>query len=139
MLASMQEGFNEADLTRAPNGDIICAMRSGGRLGIRKAPIFPTPLYISRSSDEGQTWTPPVPIADRCLYSNVRFPQFVRVRTAPLHRPDFDNHFLDLASELVFTLFVVVRHRRLAIQADIDTFIGREEIGLGHGRKMNQR
>src|SRR5262249_24105865 len=32
--AVTQEGFNEADLTSAANGDIICAMRSGGRIGI---------------------------------------------------------------------------------------------------------
>jgi hypothetical protein len=68
--AVTQEGFCEPDLVRAQSGDIICAMRSGGRIGVRKAPIFPTPLYISRSSDEGKTWTPPVPIADRgvCPY-----------------------------------------------------------------------
>lgn len=68
--AVTQEGFCEADLTRAANGTIICAMRSGGRIGIRKAPIFPTPLYVSRSDDEGKTWTPPVPVADRgvCPY-----------------------------------------------------------------------
>jgi hypothetical protein len=63
--AVTQEGFCEADVTRAPNGDLICAMRSGGRLGVRSAPIFPTPLYVSRSMDEGQTWTPPVQAADR--------------------------------------------------------------------------
>lgn len=68
--AVTQEGFCEADLVRAANGDILCAMRSGGRIGIRKAPIFPTPLYLSRSQDEGRTWTAPVPIADRgvCPY-----------------------------------------------------------------------
>lgn len=68
--AVTQEGFCEADLTRANNGTIICAMRSGGRIGVIKAPIFPTPLYVSRSQDEGKTWTPPVPIADRgvCPY-----------------------------------------------------------------------
>ena len=68
--AVTQEGFCEADLTRAINGTIICAMRSGGRIGVIKAPIFPTPLYISRSTDEGKTWTPPVPVADRgvCPY-----------------------------------------------------------------------
>jgi hypothetical protein len=63
--AVTQEGFCEPDLVHAPNGDILCVMRSGGRIGIRKAPIFPTPLYLARSSDEGRSWTPPVPIADR--------------------------------------------------------------------------
>lgn len=68
--AVTQEGFCEADLTRAADGTLICAMRSGGRIGVRKAPIFPTPLYVSRSHDEGKTWTPPVPVADRgvCPY-----------------------------------------------------------------------
>jgi len=63
--AITQEGFCEADLVRAPNGDILCAMRSGGRIGVGKVPIFPTPMYLSRSADEGKTWTPPVPMADR--------------------------------------------------------------------------
>jgi hypothetical protein len=62
--AVTQEGFCEADLTRAQNGDILCAMRSGGRIS-KYAPIFPTPLYLSRSSDEGKTWSPPIQIADR--------------------------------------------------------------------------
>jgi Neuraminidase (sialidase) len=63
--AVTQEGFNEADLTIAPNGDIICVMRSGGASGEGIMTIFPTPLYMSRSSDNGKTWTPPVGIADR--------------------------------------------------------------------------
>jgi hypothetical protein len=68
--AQTQEGFCEPDLTRATDGTIICAMRSGGRIGVIKAPSFPTPLFISRSMDEGATWTPPVPVADRgvCPY-----------------------------------------------------------------------
>ena len=39
--AVTQEGFCEADLTRAPNGDIICMMRSGGR----------TPAYAANPSN----------------------------------------------------------------------------------------
>ena len=69
--AQTQEGFCESDLEWAADGKtIICAMRSGGRIGVRKAPSFPTPLFISRSVDEGKTWTPPVPVADRgvCPY-----------------------------------------------------------------------
>jgi hypothetical protein len=68
--AVTQEGFGEADLARAPNGDILCMMRSGGRLAVGDAPIFPTPMYLSRSSDEGKTWTQPVQVADRgvCPY-----------------------------------------------------------------------
>jgi hypothetical protein len=63
--AVTQEGFTEADLTIAPNGDILCVMRSGGASGEGVVTIFPTPLYLSRSSDDGKTWTPPVGIADR--------------------------------------------------------------------------
>ncbi|MBI3923522.1 MAG: exo-alpha-sialidase [Armatimonadetes bacterium] len=58
-----QEGLCEADLARAANGDILCVMRSGGWPGIP-----PTPLYVSRSSDEGQTWTAPAPIADKGVW-----------------------------------------------------------------------
>jgi hypothetical protein len=45
-------------------------MRSGGRIPVGIAPIFPTPMYVSRSSNEGKTWTPPVQVADRgvCPY-----------------------------------------------------------------------
>jgi hypothetical protein len=63
--AVTQEGMNEADLTRAPNGDLLCVMRSGGRVSVGNALIFPTPMYLSRSSDEGQTWQPPVQMTDR--------------------------------------------------------------------------
>jgi hypothetical protein len=63
--AVTQEGFGEPDLAVAPNGDIICVMRSGGASGEGVVSIFPTPLYMSRSSDDGTTWTPPVGIADR--------------------------------------------------------------------------
>ena len=63
--AITQEGFREADLVEAPNGDLICVMRSGGRNPAPGVNLFPTPLYCSRSSDKGKTWTPPVQIADR--------------------------------------------------------------------------
>ena len=62
--AVTQEGFREADLARAPNGDLLCVMRSGGRNG-GDAVLFPTPLYCARSHDLGQTWTLPAQIADR--------------------------------------------------------------------------
>lgn len=62
--AVTQEGFREADLAQAPNGDLLCVMRSGGRNG-GAAVLFPTPLYCSRSRDLGQTWTLPAQIADR--------------------------------------------------------------------------
>ncbi len=63
--AVTQEGFREADLVEAPNGDLICVMRSGGRNPVPEANLFPTPLYCSRSNDGGKSWTPPEQIADR--------------------------------------------------------------------------
>jgi hypothetical protein len=68
--AITQEGFREAGLTIAPNGDLLCVMRSGGRNG-GSAVLFPTPLYCSRSSDGGRTWTPPAQIADRGVCPNL--------------------------------------------------------------------
>jgi hypothetical protein len=62
--AITQEGFREADLIEAPNGDLLCVMRSGGR-NPGAGTLFPTPLYCARSEDLGQTWSPPVQIADR--------------------------------------------------------------------------
>ena len=61
----VQEGLCEGGLAQAPNGDILCAMRSGGSFGKHK------PLYLSRSTDEGQTWSEPVPIADRGTWPNL--------------------------------------------------------------------
>lgn len=61
----VQEGYGEAALARAPRGDILCAMRSGG--SFRKH----TPLYLCRSSDEGQTWSDPIAIADRGTWPNL--------------------------------------------------------------------
>jgi hypothetical protein len=63
--AITQEGFREADLVEAPNGDLICVMRSGGRNPAPGVNLFPTPLYCSRSEDRGKSWTPPEQIADR--------------------------------------------------------------------------
>jgi len=63
--AITSEGFREADLVEAPNGDLICVMRSGGRNPAPGVNLFPTPLYCSRSTDKGRTWTPPAQIADR--------------------------------------------------------------------------
>jgi hypothetical protein len=62
--AITQEGFREADLIEAPNGDLLCVMRSGGR-NPGAGTLFPTPLYCSRSEDLGATWSPPAQIADR--------------------------------------------------------------------------
>jgi len=68
--AITMEGFRESDLTIAPNGDLICVMRSGGRNPKMGVNLFPTPLYCARSSDNGKTWTLPEQIADRgvCPY-----------------------------------------------------------------------
>ncbi len=69
--AITQEGFREADLAQAPNGDLICMMRSGGRNPVPGTNLFPTPLYCSRSTDGGQNWTPPKQIADRGVCPNL--------------------------------------------------------------------
>ena len=61
-----QEGLCEGGLARAANGDILCVMRSGGRPFIP-----PTPLHVSRSSDEGKTWSAPQPIADKGVWPNL--------------------------------------------------------------------
>jgi hypothetical protein len=67
--AITQEGFREADLVQAKNGDLLCIMRSGGRNG-ESVNLFPTPLYCSRSTDEGKSWSPPAQIADRGVCPN---------------------------------------------------------------------
>jgi hypothetical protein len=68
--AVTMEGFRESDLVQAANGDLICVMRSGGRNPVPEANLFPTPLYCSRSNDNGQTWSPPAQIADRGVSPN---------------------------------------------------------------------
>ncbi|MBI3922945.1 MAG: exo-alpha-sialidase [Armatimonadetes bacterium] len=60
-----QEGFDEGALARAPNGDILCVMRSGGSFGKH------TPVYLCRSRDEGRSWSKPEPIADRGVWPNL--------------------------------------------------------------------
>ena len=69
--AVTQEGFREADLVQAPNGDLLCMMRSGGRNPVPGTNLFPTPLYCSRSTDGGYSWTPPKQIADRGVCPNL--------------------------------------------------------------------
>src|SRR5262245_11017309 len=50
------EGFTESDLLRTRSGDILMFMRSGDS----RDPRCPsTPLYVSRSTDEGQAWSVP--------------------------------------------------------------------------------
>ena len=68
--AITQEGFRESDLVQAANGDLICIMRSGGRNPLKGIPLFPTPLYCSRSEDNGLNWSPPAQIADRGVSPN---------------------------------------------------------------------
>lgn len=65
------DGFGEPSLQTLPNGEILCFMRSGGTSGGKH-----WPLYMSRSNDDGKTWSHADPIADRgvfptsCLMSN---------------------------------------------------------------------
>ncbi|MBM4049106.1 MAG: exo-alpha-sialidase, partial [Planctomycetes bacterium] len=58
------ESFCEADLLALPDGEILCFMRTGGSGG-----QF-TPLYLSRSKDDGETWSKPEPMADRGVWPN---------------------------------------------------------------------
>lgn len=58
------ESFCEADLMVVPGGDVLCFMRTGGS-GNKY-----TPLYLSRSSDHGKTWSAAQPIADRGVWPN---------------------------------------------------------------------
>ena len=58
------ESFCEPDLLGLPNGEILCFMRTGGSRGKH------TPLHLSRSRDDGKTWSKPVPIADRGVWPN---------------------------------------------------------------------
>ena len=45
------EGFDENSLARFSNGELLCIMRTGsGR-----------PMYQSRSTDQGETWSKPIP------------------------------------------------------------------------------
>lgn len=58
-----QEGLCEADLVYAPNGDMLCFMRSGARNFFNDSIVMSTPVYMSRSLDDGATWDTPIPIA----------------------------------------------------------------------------
>ena len=58
------ESFCEADLLALPEGDLLAFMRTGGSGGKH------TPLYLSRSRDDGKTWSKPEPIADRGVWPN---------------------------------------------------------------------
>jgi hypothetical protein len=58
--ARRRVGFTEPYLQTLPNGDILCFMRTGGAYGGKH-----WPLYMSRSNDDGKTWSHADPIADR--------------------------------------------------------------------------
>ncbi|MBN1512267.1 MAG: exo-alpha-sialidase [Phycisphaerae bacterium] len=62
------ESFCEPWLLRLPDGDILCFMRTGGYLSAEKY----TPIYLSRSSDDGATWSEPAPITDRGVMPRAR-------------------------------------------------------------------
>ena len=59
------EGFDEPGLLSLPSGEILCFMRSGGRYDGTYSP-----LYLSRSADDGRTWSVADPIADRGVWPN---------------------------------------------------------------------
>ena len=59
------EGFDEPDLLVLPSGEVLCFMRTGGRYDGRY-----TSLYLSRSIDEGRSWSVADPIADRGVWPN---------------------------------------------------------------------
>lgn len=68
-------GFAEPSLLSLPNGDIICFMRSSGGYGGQSShrcgfglPIHRGLLYVSRSRDDGKTWSHADPVADRGVY-----------------------------------------------------------------------
>jgi hypothetical protein len=65
MFAVTHEGPCEADLARTANGDILCAMRASGMPGNLG------PSYISRSTDEGRTWSAPTQMLDRGVWPNL--------------------------------------------------------------------
>ncbi len=45
----VDEGFDEAHMTKLPNGDIFCVMRTGSY----------SPMWQARSRDGGRTWDTP--------------------------------------------------------------------------------
>ncbi len=49
------EGYSELVIRRLPNGEILALVRTGGN---SNPGWQDNPLMVSRSSDDGQTWTP---------------------------------------------------------------------------------
>jgi hypothetical protein len=66
-VAVAQEGPDEPGVARAANGDLLCVMRTGGTLAFGPA----TPMYLARSTDEGQIWSKPQKILDRGTWPNL--------------------------------------------------------------------
>jgi hypothetical protein len=62
------ESFCEPWLLRLPDGELLCFMRTGGYMSAEKY----TPIYLSRSRDDGATWSAPVPITDRGVMPRAR-------------------------------------------------------------------
>lgn len=58
------DGFCEPHLLLLPNGEILCFMRTGGNYKNR----LYKPLYMSRSDDNGKSWSNADPVADRGVY-----------------------------------------------------------------------
>lgn len=58
------ESFCEPTLVRLKNGDLLCAMRTNGR-------GEGGPVYLSRSTDDGRTWSKPEPATDLGVYPNM--------------------------------------------------------------------
>jgi hypothetical protein len=61
--ALTQEGFCEADMVRAKNGDLVSVYRTGGRrpgASNNDAPQAGSPVYLNYSPDDGESWSTPV-------------------------------------------------------------------------------
>jgi hypothetical protein len=65
--AEIRNGYTEPNVCFMPDGSVICLMRTTDGSG-------PGPLYRSRSTDNGKTWSPPVVFDDRGVW-----PQFLRL------------------------------------------------------------
>ena len=62
-LAYDREGYNENNITFAPDGSLIRLVRSDGAFSRVKGT-----LYLTRSTDKGLTWSDPVPFDDRGVW-----------------------------------------------------------------------
>ena len=62
-LAYDREGYNENNITFAPDGSYIRLIRSDGSFGRVKST-----MYLVRSTDKGMTWCDPIPFDDRGVW-----------------------------------------------------------------------